>query len=136
MVQLVQDIGQILVDVVQLTSDLGLLKGALDLIRIVVQGIRDLVHAIKEDFKYIKENGFGSWAMGNYNSTDWNAGGNSWDAGWSGGFGALNSGGFRSGGITINAQFTINESSMNRNTIKGWGYELANAVNEALGEQI
>lgn len=136
MVQLVQDIGQILVDVVQLTDDLGLLKGALELIKIVVQGIRDIVHAIKEDFRYIKENGFGSWAMGNYNSTDWNAGGNSWDAGWSGGFGALNSGGFRSGGITINAQFTINESTMNRNTIKGWGYELANAINEALGEQI
>lgn len=136
MVQLAIDVGQILVDIVQLTNDLGLLKGALDLIKIVIEGIRDIVHAIKEDFEYIANNGFGSWAMKNYNETDWNAGGNSWDAGWSGGFGALNSGGFKSGGITINANFTINESSMNRNTITGWAYELADAINDRLGEQI
>ena len=135
-VQLVEDLGQILLDVVELTSDLGLLEGALYLVKWVIQGIRDIVHAIKEDVEYIMNNGFGSWAMGNYNSTDWNAGGNSWDAGWSGGFGALNSGGFKSGGITINANFTINESSMNRNTITGWAYELADAINDRLGEQI
>lgn len=136
MIQLATDVGQILVDIVQMTSDLGLLKGALDLVKIVIEGIRDIVHAIKEDFEYIANNGFGSWAMKNYNETDWDAGGNSWDAGWSGGFGALNSGGFKSGGITINANFTINESSMNRNTITGWAYELADAINDRLGEQI
>lgn len=135
MVQLVQDIGQILVDVVQLTNDLGLLKGALELIKIVVQVIRDIVHAIKEDFKYIKENGL--FGRGDYIDNYW--AGQGLDLApsifGSGGYG-LNSGGFNSGGIIVNAQFTINESSMNRNTVKGWGYELANAINEALGEQI
>lgn len=134
--QLVIDLGQILTDTIELIGQLGLLEGALYLVKLVVQLIRDIVHEIKKDVEYIMNEGFGSWMMKNYNENDWNAGGDSWTPGWSGGFGALNSGGFKSGGITINANFTINESSMNRNTITGWAYELADAINDRLGEQI
>jgi len=134
--QLVVDLGAILVDLVQLIDDLGLLEDALYLIKWVVEGIKDIVHAIRNDIEYIKANGVGTWALGNYGDVDMDSGPNSWDGGWSKGFGALNSRGFMSSGITVNASFVINESQMDRKQIGLWGQELADAINNRLGMEI
>lgn len=54
----------------------------------------------------------------------------------SGGFGALNSGGFNSGGITLNANFSINSNNITRRDVKAWSEWIADDINEALGRRI
>lgn len=51
--------------------------------------------------------------------------------------GALNSGGFSSGGITLNASFNItNGSNIDRNTVLQWADVMTERINENLGAQI
>lgn len=51
--------------------------------------------------------------------------------------GNIRSGGFNSGGITVNANFTINNGNdINQGTVRGWGRSIAEQINEYLGSQI
>ena len=54
----------------------------------------------------------------------------------SGGFGSLNSGGFMSGGITLNASFNVSTNNVTRADVEQWSEWLADGINTRLGEAI
>lgn len=52
----------------------------------------------------------------------------------SGGYGALNSGGYNVGGVTLNANFTINNgNNINNDMVKEWASVMADQINAELG---
>ena len=53
-----------------------------------------------------------------------------------GGFGALNSGGFNSGGITLNANFSVNSNNITRSDVHSWAEWMADDINYILGRKI
>lgn len=124
------DIGNILKDVVEILDKTGLLKGAWELFKTAVQGVADIVHAIRDDIEYISTHGIGDWAMGNYNSYDFGSGGDSWTPGWSGGYGALNSGGYA---FTMNPVFNIYSNNITRADVRSWSDWILDDINEGLG---
>lgn len=63
-------------------------------------------------------------------------GGNSWNVLNSGGFGALNSGGFNSGGVTLNANFSVNSNNITRSDVHAWAEWMADDINDILGRKI
>lgn len=134
--ELVKDIIKIAEYVIKIGDEIGLWEGIFNAVKGVIQGIKELFDAIRADVEYISSHGIGSWAMGNYNSTDWGAGGNSWTPGWSGGYGSLNSGGYRSGGITLNASFNVNANNVTRADVEQWSGWLVDSINTKLGEAI
>ena len=64
------------------------------------------------------------------------ASGNGWNVINSGGFGEMMSGGFMSGGVTLNANFSVNSNNITRNDVRAWSEWLADDINEALGRRI
>lgn len=54
----------------------------------------------------------------------------------SNGFGALNSGGFNSGGITLNANFSVNSNNITRSDVHSWAEWMADDINDILGRKI
>lgn len=135
MADLVINIADIFANLVQITDQLGLFDDALTIVKETLQMILDITNQIVEDINIFRE--YGLFGRGNYIDNYWADRGLELSPSifGSGGYG-LNSGGFNSGGIIVNAQFTINESAMNRGTFATWGYQLAEAINTALGEQI
>lgn len=135
MADLVINIADIFANLVSITDQLGLFDDALQIVKATLQVILDITNQIVEDINIFRE--YGLFGRGDYIDNYW--AGQGLDLApsifGSGGYG-LNSGGFNSGGIIVNAQFTINESAMNRGTFATWGYQLAEAINNALGEQI
>ena len=55
---------------------------------------------------------------------------------YSGGYGALMSGGFSSGGLVLNANFNVNANNVTRSDVKTWANWMADDINEALGRKI
>lgn len=135
MADLVINIADIFANLVQITDQLGLFDDALTIVKETLQMILDITNQIVEDINIFRE--YGLFGRGNYIDNYWADRGLELSPSifGSGGYG-LNSGGFNSGGIIVNAQFTINESAMNRGTFATWGYQIAEAINTALGEQI
>lgn len=131
---MIEDVLEIIANVIELIAQFHILEAVMWAVKQVLDLIKSVTSAIVSDIRFIKENGIGAWAMGNYNS--YSASGGDYFSMGSGGFGDLLSGGFKSGGIVVNASFVINEATMNRNTIKGWGYELAEAINNAMGDMV
>lgn len=54
----------------------------------------------------------------------------------SGGYGALMSGGYSSGGLVLNANFNVNANNVTRSDVKTWANWMADDINEALGRKI
>ena len=54
----------------------------------------------------------------------------------SGGYGSLNSGGFQSGGITLNASFNVQTNNVTRNDVEQWSGWLVDSINTKLGQAI
>ncbi len=54
----------------------------------------------------------------------------------SGGYGALMSGGFNSGGITLNANFSVNSNNITRSDVHSWAEWMADDINDILGRKI
>lgn len=50
--------------------------------------------------------------------------------------GNYRSGGFASGGITVNANFTVNSNNVGRNEVRTWSSWIIDDLNEALGKQL
>lgn len=50
--------------------------------------------------------------------------------------GNFRSGGFASGGITVNANFTVNSNNVGRNEVRTWSSWIIDDLNEALGKQL
>lgn len=46
------------------------------------------------------------------------------------------SGGFRSGGLTLNATFNVNSNNIGREEVRSWASWIVDDINEALGQQI
>lgn len=135
--ELVEDLWETLEALGEIFVETGIVEGAVWAVSTAIGFVRDLVASIRDILRTIRDEGLFSFMMGNYNSYDWGSGPDSFTPGWSGGFGALNSGGFLSSGISVNANFTINNgNNINRSTVQQWGYELADAINLALGQQI
>ena len=130
---MVVDLGNIITDLGEILGKTGLVEGAWHLLQTVVQGVADIIHAIRNDIEYISTHGIGDWAMGNYNSYDWGSGGNGWDAGWSGGYGAMNSGGHS---ITLNPVFNINANNVTRADVRAWSQWMLDDINDGLGRAI
>lgn len=52
------------------------------------------------------------------------------------GFGALNSGGYASGGVTLNASFNVSSNNITRADVRSWANWLADDINTELGRRI
>ena len=50
--------------------------------------------------------------------------------------GNFKSGGFASGGITVNANFNVNSNNIGRNDVRNWSSWIIDDINEALGKQM
>lgn len=55
---------------------------------------------------------------------------------YSGGYGAMNSGGFASGGVTLNASFNVSSNNISRADVRSWASWLADDINNELGRRI
>lgn len=64
------------------------------------------------------------------------AGGGGWNVVNTAGFGALNSGGFNSGGVTLNANFSVSSNNITRSDVHSWAEWMADDINDILGRKI
>lgn len=134
--QLVLDLVSMVGSLVELDKKLGIIKITLQLVHEVVKFISDLFDNIVADIEYINKHGIMGFAARNYNSYDWGAGGDSFTPGWSGGFGSLNSGGYNSGGITLNANFNVTSNDVRESEVRQWASWLVEEINTELGNAI
>lgn len=124
---MVVDIGSIMKDLGTILKDSGLLPGAWDLFKKALEGVRDIIHAIADDIAKIRSGGLGNWMMGNYNS--YSMGGPGFDTpGWSGGF--------ASGGISVNNTFTISSQNVTESMVRSWADMITDQINENLGRMV
>lgn len=133
---MVEDLWEALKALKDIIIDIGLVEGALWALGKAVEFVKDLIIAIRDALRSIKDEGLFNWMRGNYESYDFSAGGDSWTPGWSGGYGALNSGGYASGGISLNANFNVTANNVTRADVQNWASWLADDINEELGRRI
>ena len=134
--QMVEDLWETLKALGELATQIGIVEGIVWAFSKAVEFVKDLVVSIRDALREIKNEGLFKWMLGNYNSTDWSIGGDSWTPGWSGGYGALNSGGYMSGGISLNANFNVTANNVTRDDVRSWASWLADDINEELGRRI
>lgn len=129
---LVIDLGKIIEKMIVVIEKIGLIDAAWNVVKGTIRGVLEIFDAICADIAYIKANGFLSYFGKNYGETDWSIGGDSFTPGWSGGYGALNSGGFM-----MNPTFNITTTQpVTRETVKSWAGWLVDDINEGLGRMV
>ena len=138
--QFFMDVGQIVIDIAtiigqiaQVLSDMGLLSLAWETFKAIVQGVKDIFDEIVSDIRYIQENGFGAFFKGNYDSYDSYGSDDPFVPGWSGGYGALNSGGHS---VTLNPVFNIHANNVTRADVRQWSQWMLDDINDGLGRAI
>lgn len=120
------DVGKELLGIV---DDLGfieggikLVKGAVDLLNGALSIAVDLIRQIREFWSDESNFKAGAWMNGQYVELG------------SGGYGALNSGGFASGGLTLNANFTVSTPyAPSRADVHNWSQWMLDDINDGLG---
>ena len=120
------DVGKELLGIV---DDLGLIqlgielvKGAVDLLNGALTIAVDLIRQIRDFWSDESNFKAGAWMNGQYVELG------------SGGYGAMNSGGFASGGLTLNANFTVSTPyAPSRADVRNWSQWLLDDINDGLG---
>lgn len=129
---LVDQLLQVIDELVEISEKIGIVKTAIDLLKGAVDLLAGALEIVLGLFEQIK--GIASSSFWN-NGVDF-SGISSYYYGGSGGYGALNSGGFASGGISLNANFNVNANNVTKADVQNWASWLADGINEELGRRI
>jgi hypothetical protein len=132
--QIVIDLATIIEDVVKLADKMGILTFVWNEFKGVVDAVKTILDNIVSDIEYITSHGLWSWLNSGTDYSGLYGEPNSWDAGWSGGYGALNSGGHN---ITLNPTFNVTTPfAPTRMDLRQWSQWMLDDINDGLGRAI
>lgn len=124
----------IIADVTQIINDLGLLDAALGIVKGTLAAIKAVLDLIKGVAERVRE--FIAEINSGYDPSKWNMATQGYGA--YGNIGGGASGGFSSGGLTVNSTITVNNNgtAITSSQVRSWADMITERVNENLGRMV